>query len=304
MEEVMGTLPGEERRVPLQVRLEKETVLEGYTLRTITFAAEPADRVRAHILLPAGLSGKSPAVLCLHQSTYIGKDEPAGIAGLANLHYAHELALRRYVTCCPDYPGYGTYTINPYLLGYQSTTMKAIWNHMAAVDLLQSMEEVDPHRIGCIGHSLGGHNCLFLAAFDERIRAAVTSCGFCSFATYLNGNITNWSIPKYMPKIASVYGNDPARIPFDFSDILSAIAPRAVFINAPLRDSDFSVEGVRDCVRAARAVYATLNAGDNLVVVHPDQGHAFPRKIRKMAYRFLDSHLSSEGSENTAEENR
>jgi predicted dienelactone hydrolase len=47
--------------------------------------------------------------------------------------------------------------------------------------VLQSLPEVDPRRIGSIGHSLGGHNTLFVAAFDRRIKAMVTSCGFNSF---------------------------------------------------------------------------------------------------------------------------
>jgi len=34
--------------------------------------------------------------------------------------------------------------------------MRAIWDNVRAVDLLQSMGEVDGERIGAIGHSLGG----------------------------------------------------------------------------------------------------------------------------------------------------
>jgi cephalosporin-C deacetylase-like acetyl esterase len=48
--------------------------------------------------------------------------------------------------------------------------MKGIVNHRRAVDVLQSLPYVDRQRIGAIGHSLGGHNTLFVAAFDERIR--------------------------------------------------------------------------------------------------------------------------------------
>ncbi len=36
-------------------------------------------------------------------------------------------------------------------------------------------------RIGVIGHSLGGHNAIFTATFDERLKAVVTSCGFTGF---------------------------------------------------------------------------------------------------------------------------
>jgi dienelactone hydrolase len=36
--------------------------------------------------------------------------------------------------------------------------MKAIWNNIQAVDLLESLGYVDVDGIGVIGHSLGGHN--------------------------------------------------------------------------------------------------------------------------------------------------
>ena len=93
--------------------------------------------------------------------------------------------------------------------------MKGIWNHMRAVDLLQSLPEVDGTRIGCIGHSLGGHNSLFVAAFDPRLKVIVTSCGFNSFAKYRKGDLTGWSHKGYMPRIASEFqrrsGEDAVR---------------------------------------------------------------------------------------------
>jgi dienelactone hydrolase len=169
--------------------------------------------------------------------------------------------------------------------------MKGIWNHMAAVDLLQSLPEVDPERIGCIGHSLGGHNSLFLAVFDKRIKAIVTSCGFTSFYKYYGGDLTGWSHRGYMPLIAARYGKDPFRMPFDFTEILGAIAPRALFINAPLRDSNFDVSGVYDCVNAAREVYDLFKAGDKLRMTNPDTKHDFPPEARNEAYSFLDKEL-------------
>ena len=77
------------------------------------------------------------------------------------------------MTLAPDYPNFGEYTFDPYDNGNTSATMKGIWNHIRAIDLLTSLPDVDPHRIGVIGHSLGGHNALFVAAFDDRIAAAV-----------------------------------------------------------------------------------------------------------------------------------
>ena len=192
----------------------------------------------------------------------------------------------------PDYPYFGdSKDANPYKQGYVSATMKGIWNHMRCVDLLQSLDMVDGQRIGAIGHSLGGHNALFVSAFDRRIRAVVSNCGFNSFAKYYGGNLTGWSSDKYMPRIASVYGKDPKRMPFDFGEVLAAIAPRAVMAIGPVKDSNFEVSGVKDCVRAAGPVFELLGAKDKLVTEYPDCAHEFPREMRERAYGFLDREL-------------
>jgi len=150
------------------------------------------------------------------------------------------------------------------------------------------MPEVDGNAIGVIGHSLGGHNSLFVAAFDPRIRAVVSSCGFTSFAKYKGGDLKGWSHAGYMPRITTMFGNSPQRMPFDFKDVLSLIAPRPVFINAPVGDSNFDVSGVRDTVAAVRHLF-----GDNLHVVYPDAGHSFPKAAREQAYAFLEKALAT-----------
>jgi len=169
--------------------------------------------------------------------------------------------------------------------------MKAIWNNVRGVDLLQSLPEVDGDRIGAIGHSLGGHNALFTAAFDDRIKAVVSCCGFCSFAKYYGGNLKGWTGPVYMPRIASEYGSDPKRMPFDFTDVVASFAPRAFLAVAPLKDNNFDVGGVRDVIAAAEPAYKALGKADNLRAIYPDAGHDFPEESRKAAYEFIDKHL-------------
>ena len=292
MQLVMGPLPGQDFSVPPDIEIIEEERTEGIRRLRISYASEKNDRVSAYLLIPCNLTGPVPGILCLHQTISIGKAEPAGLGGSHNLNYALELAKRGYVTLAPDYPNFGDYSFDPYKNGYVSATMKGIRNHMAAVTLLQSLREVDPSRIGCIGHSLGGHNSLFLAVFDDRIKVVVTSCGFTSFYKYYNGDLTGWSHRGYMPKMASVYGKDPAKMPFDFTEVLGAIAPRALFINAPVRDSNFDISGVHDCVSAALAVYDLYKARDKLVMVNPDAPHDFPEDARIQAYRFLDRELN------------
>ncbi len=291
MEMVMGPLP-RRRKTALKTEEVERADLPNLRRTKITFDGGQGDRVPAYLLVPDNLSNPAPAVLCLHQTARVGKGEPAGLGSNANLHYAQELAERGYVTIAPDYPNFGDYQFDPFQHGFVSATMKGIWNHMRAVDVLQSLPVVAPKRIGCIGHSLGGHNTLFVGAFDRRIRAMVTSCGFTSFKKYKGGDLTGWSHKGYMPRIATKFGKDPARMPFDFSDVLSVLAPRPVFINAPLHDSNFEVSGVRDCVEAARAVYSQVfHAADRLVAIYPDAGHEFPLAARQVAYQFLDKWL-------------
>ncbi len=276
MQLVMGPLPSG-LQPSLDLKTETEESAAGYARALVSYSPEPGDRVPAYLLTPTGGKSPFPAAVCLHQTTAIGKSEPAGLGGKPNLHYAHELALRGFVCIAPAYPNFGGYKFDPYSHGYLSATMKGVWNHIRAIDLLQSLPAVDPARVAAIGHSLGGHNALFLAAFDIRVRAVVTSCGFTSFRRYKNGDLTGWSHRGYMPRIATEYAKDPARMPFDFSDVLKAIAPRPVFVNAPLRDGNFDPQGVDESASGHRHV----------IVRHPDAAHDFPPAIREEAYSFL-----------------
>lgn len=295
MQEAMGPLPRPTTPVPLDVKVIEEHEEDGLIRRKLAYHTDrPDQQVKAWLLSPSdGKPQRRPAVLCLHQTTPGGKDSPVGLADRPTLHYALELARRGYVTLSPDYPSLGEYEYDFDADNYESGSMKAIYDNMRAIDLLQSLPEVDPKRIGCIGHSLGGHNGLFTAVFDERIQAVVTCCGFTSAHKYMAGDLHGWSGPRYMPRIATQYNFSPDRIPFDFHEVLAAIAPRGIFIVAPLHDDNFEVSGVRDVVKAVRPIYKLLGHADHLQVVYPDAAHDFPDAEREMAYKFLDQALSS-----------
>jgi dienelactone hydrolase len=290
MQKVMGPLPGGAQRVPLDVRIEREERGEGYLRKKISYASAPGERVPAYLLIPEGRQGRVPAVLCLHQTVRIGKDEPVGLGGSGNLRYADELARRGYVVLAPDYPGFGEHTIDVYARGWASGSMKAVWDNIRGVDLLRSLPEVDRGRIGCMGHSLGGHNTLFTGAFDTRIRALVSNCGFTAFGKYYGGNIAGWAGRAYMPRIRTDYPT-PERMPFDFHEVVAALAPRAFLAIAPIRDDNFEVSGVRDVMAAARPVYRLFGRPERLSALYPDCGHDWPPDTREAAYRWLDRWL-------------
>lgn len=289
MQVVMGPLPQRGRDVPLDVQTVATEKLPTLTRQKILYTAGPGDRVPAYLLIPHGLQGRTPAMLCLH-----GTSGPRGrTAGLGPDYprYTLELAERGYVTIAPDYVLLGENQTDPAALGYASGTMKGIWDHMRAVDLLASLPEVDPDRIGCIGVSLGGHNSLFVGVMDPRLKVVVTSSGFDSFADYMGGNLTGWCQTRYMPRIETVYGKAPPKLPFDFPEVLAAIAPRHLYIHAPQSDTNFRLDSVKRCVQAATAVYALLGAEDRIVAVYPPGGHGFPSEAREEAYRFVDGVL-------------
>ncbi len=292
MQLAMGPLPGPELRVPLNPQFTGDPVDMGtYSRRKVTFSTAPGEHVIAWLLRPHDLDEPGAAMLCLHPTYKLAKDEVAGLGGRPSRQYGRELAERGFVCLVPDYPSFGEdhfdFESNPDR--WRSGSMKAIWNNIRSIDFLETLPNVDPHRIGAIGHSLGGHNALFTAAFDERIAAVVTSCGFTEFHAYYGGNLKGWTSLRYMPRIASEYGNDPDRVPFDFQEVLAAIAPRPIFINAPLEDSNFDIDGVRAVAKAVEPVYELMRSHNwqRVTLKTPEGGHDFPTPIREQSYDWL-----------------
>ena len=291
MQEVMGPLPGKEKRCPLEVHLVEEVDCGSYVRRLICYSSEPDSRVPAYLLIPKKALQKTRvrAVLCPHPTdSKVGHKVVVGLGGKENRSYASELAERGFVTLAPAYPHLANYAPDLKSLGYESGTMKAIWDNIRGIDLLESLPFVKRGGVASIGHSLGGHNSIYTAACDPRIKVIVSSCGFDSYLDYMDGKIKGWTSERYMPKLL----NYPlAEIPFDFHEIIGALAPRPLFVNAPLGDTNFKWKSVDNVTHAARTIYKLYGAEDKLKVTHPDCGHDFPDEIREQAYEFFESNL-------------
>ncbi len=299
MESVMGKLPGNEKRCPLDPRTEDEVDCGSYVRRFVTYASEPGCRVPAYLCVPKDLPpGKRvPAVLCLHGTdNVVGHGIVVGLGNRPDRQYAAELAQRGYVTLAPNYPLLAKYQPDLAKLGWESGTLKAVWDNMRGLDLLASLPFVDGSKMGAIGHSLGGHNSVYTAVFDDRLRVVVSSCGLDSYLDYYNGDPTKWEPEKgwcqarYMRKLADYRGR-LADIPFDFHEMVGALAPRHVLIIAPTRDANFRADSVDRVVAAARPVFRLLGHDERLQVLHPDCEHDFPRPMREAAYQWMDQAL-------------
>lgn len=301
MQEVMGPLPGKAKRCLLDMKVEEEADCGTYVRRLITYASEPGGRVPAYLLIPKSVirnpKSKVPAVLCLHPTdNSIGHKVVVGLGGKPHRQYAAELAERGFVTLAPSYPLLANYQPDIKALGWQSGTMKAIWDNIRGLDLLESLPFVKRGSFGVVGHSLGGHNSVYTAVFDPRIKVIVSSCGLDSYLDYYGGDPKVWQPEKgwcqtrYMLMLAG-YAGRLAEIPFDFHEMVGALAPRVCFINAPLKDSNFKWQSVDRVVAAAARVYKLYGKPANLLVEHPDCDHDFPDAMREKAYRLFEENL-------------
>ena len=301
MSTVMGPLPGPEKRCALDLKIEEEVNSGSYVRRFVTYASEPGCRVPAYLLIPkAVLKGngkRAGAILALHPTDdKVGHGVVVGLGGTRYPPYANELAERGYVVLAPNYPWLAKYRPDLKALGWESGTLKAVWDNIRGLDLLDSLPFVKHGTYGAIGHSLGGHNAVFTAVFDDRIQVVVSSCGLDSFSDYYDANEAvwqpgkGWTQSRYMPKLADYRGR-LAEIPFDFHELIGALAPRSVLLIAPLKDDNFRAASVDRIAEAARPVYRLYRRENRLRVEHPDWRHDFPKEMRELAYEQFDAEI-------------
>lgn len=296
-QKVSGNLPDRKNLPALDIRIKNSDEREKHIRQTIDFVSEKGDRTPCYLYIPKGIAAgeKRPAIVALHPTNAIGKDVVDGLSKLPNRAYAKELADRGYIVIAPDYLSFGEYADYDFKDDrYSSGTMKALWNHMRCVDLLQARTDVDGEKIGTIGHSLGGHNAIFLGVMDQRVKVIVSSCGWTPFHDYKGGDITGWTSDRYMPDLREVYGLKVDQVPFDFYELVAALAPRAFFSNSPLHDSNFDYRGIEKAAPLIRNIYNLYDVPDKMRIAYPNAQHDFPPQVREESYRFLDQYLKPE----------
>jgi dienelactone hydrolase len=313
--QVMGDFPP--ATTLLNPRTVEEKEFEKYIRRKVLYTSEPGDDIPAYLFLPRDGGRKHPAVLCAHQTNPYGKREAAGIDGEAAMALAPKLAERGYVALAPDEICFGE-RHNP-LLGHYgdaiafykkhrtwSVAGKMIWDKSRAIDYLWTLDEVDPRRIGAIGHSHGAYGSLHAAAFDDRIQVVVSSCGFTTFRA--DGNTFRWShATPMMPKLGFYLGGrdmtwetfqqfkleEVNQVPFDWHHILALIAPRPLFLSVSLDDEVFpGGEDVRnEVLPRLKPIYDLHTSQEKLEGHFFRGGHSFPDEAQRKAFAWLDRWL-------------
>jgi pimeloyl-ACP methyl ester carboxylesterase len=289
----MGKLPERPKRRSLEdfnICVINEQPRGRYLKKTITFDATDDEVIHAFLYEPLNKQPgkKRPGIVGMHPTGSGGK---GSFESWPLCNFPIELAMMGYVVIVPDYPEFGD--ARPYDFDadrYDSGTIKGVFNHVTCVDLLQLHPDVDPNKIGTIGHSLGGHNAMFLAAFDERVKIAVSSCGWTPFEYYetKKGRLKTWALPRYMPPLETIYNSDHTKFPFDFHEVAAAIAPRVFFSSSPTGDGVFPGWGPKAAEPSIAKYYKAIGAEQAFQFHQPRAQHRFPWDTRQAAYRSLN----------------
>jgi dienelactone hydrolase len=217
-------------------------------------------------------------------------------------HYGVDLCRRGYVVLCPDLlcfedrrPPEAVRRANPYQDGYayerfeftrrilEGACLQTKYLHdlACALDVLGGLPDVDGARLGVIGNSLGGQEALWLMWYDDRVRAAVSSCGFGLIRTILRAGI-NHNFALYVPDLLNIC---------DLDVLVADLAPRPFMLTAGAEDRLFPIDGVRAIVERAAAAYAEARAPERFRALIFPGGHIFPDDVKAEAYAFLDQWL-------------
>jgi dienelactone hydrolase len=297
----LGRFPA---RVPLSATFAPAREQGDHTRTLVSYAVEAGERVEAWLLRPSGSppAGGWPAVLALHQHAgqyELGKAEPAGLSADRMYHYGLDLCWRGYLVLCPDHlcfedrrppeyvrvanraldgAQYERFEFTRRLLEGSCLQTKYLHDMVCALDLLADLPDVNGARLGAIGHSLGGQEAFWLAWYDRRVRAAISSCGFGMIRTIIRDAI-NHNLALYVPGLLDLG---------DVDALFAEIAPRAFLLTAGEQDAIFPIDGVRALAASAEVAYAAQGVPDHFRAIIFPGGHSFPDQVKAEAYAWFD----------------
>ncbi|GAB3245873.1 hypothetical protein GCM10027347_00330 [Larkinella harenae] len=278
--------------LPLHYQETGSVPLNGYSVKNILFQTRPGIYATANLYVPDG-KGPFPAVIQTHGHW------PNGHIGDIVQSIGHILAQEGYVSLILDAwgagerstkhgePEYHGSNLGASLLNVGETLLgMQLTDNIRGVDLLSSLPFVDAGKIGATGASGGGNQCMWLSAFDERIKASVPVVSVGTFDAYImNSNCVCELLPDGFTLTEE-------------AGVLGLIAPRALKIcNALLEQNrSFLPSEMLRSYETVAPLFEMLGAKDRLSYQLFNQPHGYGPEIREAMLGWFDWNLKGTGT--------
>lgn len=264
--------------------------------RSFTFG----DGTRAELYYPTGTlaNAKLPTVIWLHGFSY-----PMGYMWVyrqnPDLHPILALVRAGYAVVGFDQTGHGSRTDEFKTFDdrfpHWSRLGRMVADTRAVMDALQKEGMVDPNRIYLYGYSMGGMVALHTAALDPRVKGVVSICGFTPMRTDTaktgTGGLARYSVDlPLLPRLGLFIGHE-AQLPYDYNELMAAIAPRPVYVLQPQLDRDANPADVETAVAQAKKIYSLSNAADKLVLDEPWDYNRLPEATQDRIIKWMGDHM-------------
>ena len=298
--QLVGRFP--RKRHSLRAEVIERRNFPTYTRETVVFQSREHLSVFGYFLVPREFASPGPTMVCLPGHGR-GCDDVVGIEEDGTMRSAYGGYQNDFALQCVDY-GFAAFAMEQFGFGHrrderaraggpgnsscqpaagaallfgQTMVGWRVWDVMRAVDYLETREEVDSKRIGCMGISGGGTITFFASALERRIKAAVVSGYFNTFRDSILS--ISHCICNYVPgmlRVAEMY------------DLAGLIAPRALFVESGTQDGIFPVEATKFAFEKAKEIYGVFGAEDRIGLEVFEGEHMFHGKG---AFRFLQRWL-------------
>jgi hypothetical protein len=269
-----------------RIEIIAEDRVGGVVRQLVRYRVEPEIDTEAYVLFPGTAGGRRPGAIVFHTTTPESIRQPAGLADVPEKHLGLALARRGFVAFCPRnflWPDTVRMAAQEATRRFHERHPRArgmakmLFDGQVALDILAARPDVDPGRIGCIGHSLGAKEALYLAAFDPRIAAAVSSEGG------IGMSMSNWDAEWYLGDIVRQPGFGR-----EHHELLALAAPRPFL----LVGGD-SADGAASWpwLAAALPVYRLYGQPVRLGLLNHKRGHAIPADVEPRLLEWLEAYV-------------